>query len=56
LKVLMAMNGQPKAEQKKLYQQMRLNNRLMFKKTKDEDLTTKTPRHEGTSAVGAAYL
>jgi hypothetical protein len=29
--VLAAMNGQPKAEQKKMYQQMRLNNRLMFK-------------------------
>jgi len=28
--VLAAMNGQPKSEQKKMYQQMRLNNRLMF--------------------------
>jgi hypothetical protein len=39
-----------------MYQQLRLNNRLMFKKTKDKDLTAKTPRHEETSAVGAAYL
>ena len=31
LDVLAAMNGQPKAEQKKMYQQMHLNNRLMFK-------------------------
>lgn len=30
LKVLAEMNGQPKSEQKKMYQQMRLNNRLMF--------------------------
>jgi hypothetical protein len=30
LDVLAAMNGQPKAEQKKMYQQMRLNNRLML--------------------------
>jgi hypothetical protein len=29
--MLAAMNGQPKAEQKKMHQQMRLNNRLMFK-------------------------
>jgi hypothetical protein len=29
--VLAAMNGQPKAEQKKMYRQMRLNNRLMVK-------------------------
>jgi len=43
LDVLAAMNGQPKAEQKKMYQQMRLNNRLMVKKTKDEVLTAKTP-------------
>ncbi len=31
LDVLAAMNGKPKSEQAKLYQQMRLNNRLMFK-------------------------
>jgi len=31
LDVLAAMNGQPKAEQKKMYQQMRLNNRVMVK-------------------------
>jgi len=31
LDMLAAMDAQPKAEQKKLYQQMRLNRRLMFK-------------------------
>jgi len=31
LDVLAAMNGKPKAEQVKMYQQLRLNNRLMFK-------------------------
>jgi hypothetical protein len=31
LDVLAEMNGQPKAEQKKMYQQMHLNNRLLFK-------------------------
>jgi hypothetical protein len=29
--VLAAVNGQPKSEQKKMYQQMRLNGRLMLK-------------------------
>jgi hypothetical protein len=29
--VLAAVNGQPKAEPKKMYQQLRLNNRVMFK-------------------------
>ncbi len=31
LDVLAAMNGKPKSEQVKMYQQMRLNNRLMFR-------------------------
>jgi hypothetical protein len=31
LELLAAMNGRPKAEQKKMVQQLRLNNRLMFK-------------------------
>ena len=44
---LAAMNGQPKDEQRKMHQQMRRNNRLMFKLTKDEVLTAKT--RQGTS-------
>ncbi len=31
LDVLAAMDGQPKAEPKKMYQRLRLNNRWMFK-------------------------
>jgi len=30
LDALVAMNGKPKAEQKKMYRQMRLNNQLMI--------------------------
>ena len=31
LDVLAAMNGKPKAEQKKMYQQLRLRNPMLFK-------------------------